>query len=131
MRFIVRFGVLLIPLIWILSRLQVEWFWFDQFDLGSVYGKRLWLQLAGALLAFVFVGCCGLWRQFWLRPDRSKEQKRNPVLSGYQYGFCLLACLLVLLLVLAIDTRLAWLAWSEPLRCLIGGGFLLRLVGPC
>ncbi len=114
MRFIVRFGVLLIPLIWILSRLQVEWFWFDQFDLGSVYGKRLWLQLAGALLAFVFVGCCGLWRQFWLRPDRSKEQKRNPVLSGYQYGFCLLACLLVLLLVLAIDTRLAWLAWSEP-----------------
>ena len=44
----------------IVSGLQVEWYWFDQFELGSVYGKRLFLQLAGALFAHVFVGCCGV-----------------------------------------------------------------------
>ncbi|MEJ6584865.1 MAG: UPF0182 family protein, partial [Synechococcus sp. ChBW.bin.23] len=109
-----RFGILLIPLIVIVSRLQVEWYWFDQFELGSVYGKRLFLQLAGALFAFLFVGCCGLWRQSWLRPPESETDERRPVLTGYRYGFCLLACLLVLLSVLAIDTRLAWLAWSDP-----------------
>ena len=109
-----RVGILLIPLIVIVSRLQVEWYWFDQFELGSVYGKRLFLQLAGALFAFLFVGSCGLWRQSWLRPPESETDERRPVLTGYRYGFCLVACLLVLLSVLAIDTRLAWLAWSEP-----------------
>ena len=109
-----RFGILLIPLIVILSRLQVEWYWFDQFELGSVYGKRLFLQLAGALFAFLFVGSCALWRQSWLRSPELEKVERRPVLTGYRYGFCLLTCLLVLLSVLAIDTRLAWLAWSEP-----------------
>ncbi len=109
-----RFGLLLIPLIVIISRLQVEWYWFDQFELGSVYGKRLLLQLGGALFAFLFVGSCALWRQSWLRPSESEKNERSPVLTGYRYGFCLLACLLVLLSVLAIDTRLAWLAWIEP-----------------
>ncbi len=109
-----RFGILLIPLIVIVSRLQVEWYWFDQFELGSVYGKRFFLQLAGALFSFLFVGSCGLWRQSWLRPHESDQEEKKPVLSGYRYGFSLLACLLVLVSVLAIDTRLAWLAWSEP-----------------
>ena len=109
-----RFGILLIPLIVIFSRLQVEWYWFDQFELGSVYGKRLFLQLAGAFIAFVFVGSCAFWRQSWLRPPQAEKDERRPVLTGYRYGLCLLACLLVMLTVLAIDTRLAWLAWSEP-----------------
>ena len=98
----------------IVSRLQVEWYWFDQFELGSVYGKRFLFQIAGALFAFLFVGGCALWRQSWLRLPESDEEEKKPVLSGYCYGFSLLACLLVLLSVLAIDTRLAWLAWSEP-----------------
>ena len=113
-RAIGRFGILLIPLIVIVSRLQVEWYWFDQFELGSVYGKRFLFQIAGALFAFLFVGGCALWRQSWLRLPESDEEEKKPVLSGYCYGFSLLACLLVLLSVLAIDTRLAWLAWSEP-----------------
>jgi uncharacterized membrane protein (UPF0182 family) len=109
-----RFGILLIPLFLIVSRLQVEWYWFDQFELGSVYSKRFLFQLTGALIAFLFVGCCGLWRQSWLNPPESDQDEKKPVLFGYRYGFSLLACLLVLLSVLAIDTRLAWLAWSEP-----------------
>ena len=109
-----RFGILLIPLIVIVSRLQVEWYWFDQFELGSVYGKRLCLQLAGALFAFLFVGGCALWRQSWLRLPESLKDEKKSVLTGYRFGFSLLACLLVLLSVLAIDTRLAWLAWSDP-----------------
>ena len=98
----------------IVSRLQVEWYWFDQFELGSVYGKRFLFQIAGALFAFLVVGGCALWRQSWLRLPELDEEEKKPVLSGYRYGFSLLACLLVLLSVLAIDTRLAWLAWSEP-----------------
>ena len=109
-----RFGILLIPLFLIVSRLQVEWYWFDQFELGSVYSKRFLFQLTGALIAFLFVGGCGLWRQSWLNPPESDQEEKKPVLFGYRYGFSLLACLLVLLSVLAIDTRLAWLAWSEP-----------------
>ena len=109
-----RFGILLIPLIVIVSRLEVEWYWFDQFELGSVYGKRLCLQLAGALFAFLFVGGCALWRQSWLRLPESLKDEKKSVLTGYRFGFSLLACLLVLLSVLAIDTRLAWLAWSDP-----------------
>ena len=113
-RILARFGILLIPLTVIVSRLQVEWSWFDQFELGSVYGKRLFLQFLGALFAFLIVGCCAIWRQFWLRQPSSANDERGPVLTGYRYGFCLFACFLVLLSVLVIDTRLAWLAWSEP-----------------
>ena len=102
-----RFGILLIPLIVIFSRLQVEWYWFDQFELGSVYGKRLFLQLAGAFIAFVFVGSCAFWRQSWLRPPQAEKDERRRVLTGYRYGLCLLACLLVMLTVLVIDTSLA------------------------
>ncbi len=110
----VRFGILLVPLIVIGSRLQVEWYWFDQFDLASVYSKRLFLQSAGTLIGALLVGSCALWRQSWLRPEACDRAQRSPALSGYRYGCSLLACLLTLITVLAVDTRLAWLAWTEP-----------------
>ena len=39
-----------------------------------------------------------------------------PALRGSTYTFSLLACLTVLLSVLGVSTRLAWLAWTDPMH---------------
>ena len=109
-----RWALLLIPGIWLLARLQVERAWFAQFELEHLYTQRLGYQLMGGALSLLLVSVCAIWRHHWMRAYVPTPQGDIPKQRGRTYTLSLLACFTVLLSVLAVSTRLAWLAWTDP-----------------
>ena len=109
-----RWTLLLIPGIWLLARLQVEQAWFAQFELAHLYNQRLGYQLMGGALSLLLVCVCAIWRHHWMRAYVPTPQGDIPKQRGRTYTLSLLACFTVLLSVLAVSTRLAWLAWTDP-----------------
>ena len=108
-------GLLLIfPVFWLFARLQVEWSWFAQFGQQGTYGQRLGFQLLGAGLAFLLVLFTAWWRHRWMQAYVPTPRGEIPASSGGIYFLSLFACLSILLSVLAVTTRLAWLAWKQP-----------------
>ncbi len=111
-----RWLLLLIPVLWLLARLQVEWSWFAQFGFENLYTQRLGYQLTGGTLGLVLVCICAGWRHHWMRAYVPTPQGEIPAQRGNTYTLSLLACLTVLLSVLGVSTRLAWLAWTDPMH---------------
>ncbi len=57
--------LLLLPLVVVAARMQIEWLWFDQFAWTNVLLKRWLLQLLFAGLALLPLFAAGTWsRQF-------------------------------------------------------------------
>ena len=106
--------LLVFPVFWLFARLQVEWSWFSQFGLEGIYGQRLGFQILGAGLALLLVLITAWWRHRWMLAYVPTPRGEIPALRGGVYSLSLLACLTVLLSVLGITTRLAWLAWKQP-----------------
>ena len=106
--------LLLVPAFWLFARLQVEWSWFSQFGHGGIYAERLGFQILGAGLALLFVLISAWWRQRWMRAYVPTPPGEIPALRGGVYSLSLVACLTILLSVLGVTTRLAWLAWKQP-----------------
>lgn len=111
-----RWSLLLIPAVWLLARLLVEKAWFAQFQLEHLYTQRLVYQLIGGALSLLLVCVCATWRHHWMRAYVPTPQGHIPTLRGSTYTLSLLACLIVLLAVLGVSTRLAWLAWTDPMH---------------
>ena len=106
--------LLVFPAFWLFARLQVEWSWFSQFGHEGIYGQRLGFQILGAGLALLLVLITAWWRHRWMLAYVPTPRGEIPALRGGVYSLALLACLTVLLSVLGITTRLAWLAWKQP-----------------
>ena len=106
--------LLIIPGFWLFARLQVEWSWFAQFGHQGIYAQRLGFQFLGAAAAGLVVLVSAWWRQRWMRAYVPTPRGELPALRGGVYSLSLLSCLTILLSVLGITTRLAWLAWKEP-----------------
>ncbi|KZR88045.1 hypothetical protein MITS9509_01629 [Synechococcus sp. MIT S9509] len=106
--------LLAFPAFWLFARLQVEWSWFSQFGHEGIYLQRLGFQVLGAGLALLLVLLTAWWRHRWMRAYVPTPRGEIPALRGGVYSLSLLACLSILLSVLAITTRLAWLAWKQP-----------------
>lgn len=106
--------LLVFPALWIFARLQVEWSWFSQFGHQEIYGERLGFQFLGAATALLLVQITAWWRKRWMLAYEPTPKGELPALRGSVYSLSLLACLTVLLGVLGITTRLAWLAWTQP-----------------
>ena len=109
-----RWLLLLVPLFVLLARLQVEVAWFQQFNLEAVYLKRIGLQGAGGAAALGLAVLTTVWRQKWMAAYEPTPRGELPALRGRTYALCLASTLLVLMSVLVVYTRLAWLALSQP-----------------
>ena len=109
-----RWLLLLVPVFVLLARLQVEMAWFQQFNLEDVYLKRLGLQGVGGAVALVLAGVTTIWRQRWMAAYEPTPEGELPALRGRTYALGLASTLVVLLSVLVVYTRLAWLALSQP-----------------
>ena len=109
-----RWLLLLVPLFVLLARLQVEVAWFQQFNLEEVYLKRIGLQGAGGAAALGLAVLTTVWRQKWMAAYEPTPRGELPALRGRTYALCLASTLLVLMSVLVVYTRLAWLALSQP-----------------
>ncbi|MGB1195407.1 MAG: UPF0182 family protein [Synechococcus sp.] len=109
-----RWLLLLLPALVVLARLHVEVAWFQQFNLEEVYLTRLGLQAAGGAVALGLAVVTILWRRRWMAAYEPTPKGELPALRGRTYALCLASTLVVLLSVLVVDTRLAWLAFSQP-----------------
>ena len=56
-----RILLLLLPLVLLAARMQVEWSWFQQFQLEGVLLERWLLQLASAVAALLPLGLAIRW----------------------------------------------------------------------
>ena len=109
-----RWLPLLVPVVVLLARFQVEMAWFQQFSLEDVYLKRLGLQGAGGAVALALAVVTTLWRQRWMKAYEPTPKGEIPALRGGTYALSLTLTLVVLLSVLVVFTRLAWLAITQP-----------------
>ena len=80
--------LLLLPLVVVAARMQVEWFWFDQFAWSDVLLKRWLLQLLFAGVAMLPLLAAQAWsRQF---RQHSSSSSKAMSLTGWSFGFTLL-----------------------------------------
>ena len=93
----------------------MEHAWFSQFELEQIYTQRIAYQLIGGALSLLLVCVSAIWRHHWMRAYVPTPQGDIPKQRGNTYTLSLLACLTVLLSVLGVSTRLAWLAWTDPM----------------
>jgi len=106
--------LLLLPLVVVAARMQIEWLWFDQFSWSDVLLKRWLLQLLFAGLAMVPM----LAAQAWSRQFRHQKQTSSQGISlrGWPYGIALLICAGVVLICALLTLDLLVLAIRDPFQ---------------
>ena len=95
--------LLLLPLVVVAARMQIEWLWFDQFAWTNVLLKRWLLQLLFAGLALLPLFAARTWsRQF---RSQNVATTQGTCLNGWSYGTALILCGAVVLVssMLALD----------------------------
>ena len=87
--------LLLLPLVVVAARMQIEWLWFDQFAWTDVLLKRWLIQLLFAGLAMLPILAARAWsRQF---KQQTSSSSQGICLTGWSYGFALLISAVVVL----------------------------------
>jgi len=106
--------LLLLPLVVVAARMQIEWLWFDQFDWTNVLLKRWLLQLFYAGLALLPL----LAARFWLRQFRRQTpiSCQGESLTGWTYGIALLLCGGVVLISSMLALDLLALSIRDPFQ---------------
>ena len=88
--------LLLLPLVVVAARMQIEWLWFDQFNLANVLLERWLLQLLLAGVAMLPLLAARAWsRQF---RQQKLTSSKGISLRGWPYGIALLICAGVVLI---------------------------------
>ncbi len=104
--------LLLLPLVVVAARMQIEWLWFDQFDWTNVLLKRWLLQLLLAGVAMLPLLAARTWsRQFRRRKSTSFQ---GVSLTGWSYGFGLLFSAGLVLITALLTLDLLALAIRDP-----------------
>ena len=110
--------LLLLPLVVVAARMQIEWLWFDQFAWTDVLLKRWFLQLLFAGLAMLPLLVARSWSRQFKQQTSSTSQGMS--LTGWSYGFALLICAGVVLISASLTLDLLALAINDPFQlCLL------------
>jgi uncharacterized membrane protein (UPF0182 family) len=106
--------LLLLPLVVVAARMQIEWLWFDQFAWTDVLLKRWLLQLLFAGLAMLPLLAARAWsRQF---KQQTSSSSQGICLTGWSYGFALLISAVVVLVTASLTLDLLALAIHDPFQ---------------
>ena len=111
--------LLLLPLVVIAARVQIEWLWFDQFDWSNVLLKRWLLQLLFAGLALVPLLAARSWSSQFRRQKLTSSASTSSQglrLTGWSYGTALLLCAGVVLISSMLTLDLLALSIREPFQ---------------
>ena len=107
-----RRHLLLLPLVVVAARMQIEWLWFDQFDWTNVLLKRWLLQLLLAGLAMLPLLAARSWSKQFRR--RKSTSSHGVSLTGWSYGFALLINAGLVLVTSLLTLDLLALAIRDP-----------------
>ncbi|WP_392345344.1 UPF0182 family protein [Parasynechococcus sp.] len=106
--------LLLLPLVVVAARMQIEWLWFDQFAWTDVLLKRWLLQLLFAGLATLPLLAARAWSRQFRQQTLSTSQGMS--LTGWSYGFMLLLTAGVVLISALLTLDLLALAIRDPFQ---------------
>ena len=104
--------LLLLPLIVIAARMQVEWLWFQQFNWDGVLLRRWLLQLLFAAMATIPLLVCLVWSRAFKRSDIESLEARP--LKGWRFTLLLLITAIALVTSTVLSIDLAVLALRQP-----------------
>ena len=106
--------LLLLPLVVVAARMQIEWLWFDQFAWSDVLLKRWLLQLLFAGVAMLPLLAAQAWsRQF---RQHSSSSSKAMSLTGWSFGFTLLISGGAVLISALLTLDLLALAIHDPFQ---------------
>ena len=106
--------LLLLPLVVVAARMQIEWLWFDQFNLANVLLERWLLQLLLAGVAMLPLLAARAWSRQFRQQKLTSSQGIS--LRGWPYGIALLICAGVVLISALLTLDLLALAISDPFQ---------------
>ncbi|MEB3246641.1 MAG: UPF0182 family protein, partial [Synechococcus sp.] len=82
--------LVLLPLALLAARMQVEWSWFQQFQLEAVLLRRWLLQLGFAAVAVLPVALAWWWSRTL---NRQQDAASTTVLKGWTFSLCLITAI--------------------------------------
>ena len=106
--------LLLLPLVVVAARMQIEWLWFDQFKWTNVLLERWLLQLLLAGVAMLPLLAARAWSRQFRQQKLTSFQGVN--LAGWSYGIALLICACVVMISALLTLDLLALAIRDPFR---------------
>ena len=106
--------LLLLPLVVVAARMQIEWLWFDQFNLANVLLERWLLQLLLAGVAMLPLLAARAWSRQFRQQKLTSSQGIS--LRGWRYGIALLICAGVVLISALLTLDLLALAIRDPFQ---------------
>ena len=112
-----RILLLLLPLVLLAARMQVEWSWFQQFQLEGVLLERWLLQLASAVAALLPIGLAIRWSRSL---DPSPETASTVQLEGWRYSLTLLLAIALQLVSLVVINGLILQAIDDAMNLASG-----------
>ena len=120
-----RVLLLLLPLVLLAARMQVEWSWFQQFQLEEVLLHRWLLQLAGGLAALLPIGLAIRWNRSF---DSTSQPGSTVRLKGWRYSVMLLLAVALQLVGLAVINVLLLQAFDDSMT--LASGWQLSMHQP-
>ncbi|MCB4376963.1 UPF0182 family protein [Synechococcus sp. MU1650] len=106
--------LLLLPLVVVAARMQIEWLWFEQFGWTNVLLKRWLLQLLFAGFALLPLLAARTWSRQFRR--QSVVSSQGACLTGWSYATALFLCGGVLLISSMLVLDLAELSTRHPFQ---------------
>ena len=106
--------LLLLPLVVVAARMQIEWLWFDQFNLANVLLERWLLQVLLAGVAMLPLLAARAWSRQFRQQRLTSSQGIS--LRGWPYGIALLICAGAVLISALLTLDLLALAISDPFQ---------------
>ena len=106
--------LVLLPLVVLAARMQIEWLWFDQFNLANVLLERWLLQLLLAGVAMLPLLAARAWSRQFRQQKLTSSQGIS--LRGWPYGIALLICAGVVLISALLTLDLLALAIRDPFQ---------------
>ncbi len=105
-------GLLLVSTI---SWIQIEWLWYNQFDLLEIFNRRTIFQLIGFVISLLIIFVCYAWQKVWLTQCEfeDRETKENRRIIRF-YGLSILATYSIIIVNLSLVSRFAWISLSKP-----------------
>ncbi|WP_320667695.1 UPF0182 family protein [Prochlorococcus sp. MIT 1307] len=100
----------------LIANLHIEWLWFEQFQLQSIFVKRIILQISyfivGSLISYLMIKWQLHWKNHCYGEDNSQQENQ---IRGKNYGCSLIIGLSSIAISLILMFLVAWVSIVNPL----------------
>ena len=106
---------LLAIITWFLTRIQIEWLWFNQFNWQITLIRRWILEFIGFFTSSLISILCLLWSNRWIKTIKPDKTNSLRSIYGYKYTISLIITLLMICISFVLLYRLTSISIYDPL----------------